>query len=145
MSGGFTCPHCEEKFAIRGSNCPYCGGRLPRSSGCFLKLFKLTVYFTFFLFLLFLIKNPCFENLRRKQYDSSAQSAGRSAKIAEERYYYDSPGEHFYTSDLADLLPYDPELNIDKGVTFVWSYAGDTNYTFTATHRKGRETFVFHD
>ena len=62
----------------------------------------------------------------------------RSADCLED-FWNDTQG------DLTDLLPFDPELTADKGVTFIWSYAGDTNYTFTATHIKGRKTFVFFD
>ena len=148
MDGNYYCLGCGSKIEKDQSNCPHCEGKPSRSSGC---LRAIGILFIFILVLLFLSFYPCFQSLRRMAYDDSAQSAGRSTKLAEEKYIQEqlnrdwpnSPG--YYTSDLTDLLPFDPELTADKGVTFIWSYAGDTNYTFTATHIKGRKTFVFFD
>jgi type IV pilus assembly protein PilA len=104
--------------------------------------------------ILALIAIPNFQNLRKKAYDASALSAGRSAKLAAEIYYQDHQSDGFgYSSSLADLLVHDRNLTDDESVTFIWSYAGDTNFTFTTSHSRGTsssdsggpKTFVFHD
>ena len=81
---------------------------------------------------------------REHAWDASALSAGRSAKLAEETYFQAHRADNFaYTRSVADLVVHDRNLNDDRGVTFLWSYAGQSNYTFTTTHRKGTHTFVY--
>jgi hypothetical protein len=48
-----------------------------------------------------------------------------------------------YTDRLKDLLPADPHLRPDPDVTFEFGYAGDTQFTFTASHPKACEPKVF--
>lgn len=96
--------------------------------------------------ILALIAIPNFQNLRQKAYDASALTSGRSGKLTEEIYYQEHQDEDFhYTSILAHLLVHDRNLTDDAGVTFVWSYAGNTNFTFTSSHNKGSKSFIFHD
>jgi len=72
-------------------------------------------------------------------YDSSAQSAGRNARLAEEVYYNDHGGEISggYTCHLDDLLVYDNNLTDDPDVTFNFTACNCSGYTFTTTHRLG--------
>jgi prepilin-type N-terminal cleavage/methylation domain-containing protein len=96
--------------------------------------------------ILALIAIPNFQKLREKAYDASAQSSGRSTKLAEEIYYQEHQENNYeYTSALRDLLVHDKNLTDDRNVTFIWGYAGDTNYTFTTSHAKGSRTFTFTD
>ena len=77
---------------------------------------------------------------RARMYNSSALSAGRSTKLAEGIYYQEHES---YTSAVADLLVHDRNLTDDRGVTFIWSYVGQSNFTFTTTHMRGKKTFVY--
>ncbi|MBZ0273283.1 prepilin-type N-terminal cleavage/methylation domain-containing protein [bacterium] len=97
--------------------------------------------------ILALIAIPNFIELRAKAYDSSAQSAGRNAKLAEEVYYNDHGGDISggYSSDLADLLVYDRNLTDDAAVTFVFSHASSSRYTFTTKHNNGKTTYTWTD
>lgn len=96
--------------------------------------------------ILALIAIPNFQNLRQKAYDASALSAGRSAKLAQEIYYQDHQDLYYhYTSDLTDLLKHDRNLTDDGGVTFIFGYKGDTNFTFTTQHANGGKTFIYKD
>ena len=102
--------------------------------------------------ILALIAIPNFQNLRKKAYDASALSSGRSAKLAEEIYYQEHEDEvgGGYTSNLTYLLEHDRNLTDDPNVTFSFTYADGTNFTFTTTHANGTtdpnpKTFIFHD
>ena len=96
--------------------------------------------------ILALIAIPNFQSLRQKAYDASAETGGRSARLAEEIYYQEHQDLNFkYTSLIAHLLAHEKNITDDRAVTFIFSFAGDTNYTFTSTHAKGKKTFVFND
>ena len=96
--------------------------------------------------ILALIAIPNFQNLRQKAYDASSLTSGRSAKLSEEIYHQEHEDDDFhYTSVLAHLLVHDQNLTDDPGVTFIWSYAGSTNFTYTTSHNKGSKTFIFAD
>jgi prepilin-type N-terminal cleavage/methylation domain-containing protein len=93
-----------------------------------------------------LIAIPNYQNMRSKAHDASATSAGRVAKLAEELYYQEHHNDGFtYTSHLAHLTQIDRNLDDDAGVTFVWSYAGVSNFTFTTSHQRGTRTFIYTD
>ena len=95
--------------------------------------------------ILALIAIPNFQKLREKAYDASALSAGRSAKLAEAIYYQDHATDNYnYTSLIAHLLQHDKNLTDDHSVTFIFSYTGSTNFTFTTTHAKGAKTFLYY-
>lgn len=96
--------------------------------------------------ILALIAIPNFQSLRQKAWDTSALSAGRNAKMAQEIYFQAHQNEFFdYTSSLADLVIHDRNLADDTGVTFIFNYNGDTNYTFTTMHVHGYRSFIYHD
>jgi prepilin-type N-terminal cleavage/methylation domain-containing protein len=96
--------------------------------------------------ILALIAIPNFQALRAKAYDAGATSSGRVAKLAEELYYQAHHDDGFtYTSHLAHLMEIDRNLNGEVGVTFLWSYAGISNFTFTTSHVRGTRTFVYTD
>ena len=81
----------------------------------------------------------------RHSWEASALSAGRSAKLAEALYYQEHAADNYsYTSLLSHLLVHDRNLTDDRGVTFLWSYAGHTNFTFTTSHVKGVKTFLYY-
>ena len=96
--------------------------------------------------ILALIAVPNFQKLRQKAYDASALSAGGGVKIAEEIYFQEHAQDAvatYYTSTIRDLLAHDRNLTDDHGVTFVFSYVGSTNFTFTTSHTRGMKTFIF--
>ena len=90
---------------------------------------------------------PNFVQYRMKAYDASTRSAGRSAKLAEESYYYDkNVSGGTYSDDLSELLKIDPRLTEDPEVTFVFSHAGQDSFTFYTTHAQGSgEKFTYTD
>ena len=94
--------------------------------------------------ILALIAIPNFQKMRERAFDASALSSGREAKLAEEIYYQEHAVDNYnYTSLIGHLLAHDRNLTDDRGVTFIFSYAGSTNYTFTTTHFKGQKTFLY--
>jgi len=97
--------------------------------------------------ILALIAIPNFVQLRAKAYNSSAQSAGYNARIAEEVYFQNSGGDNGgkYASTLAGLLAWDKNLTDDPSVTFNFGTCGASGYTFTTTHAKGDTNYVITD
>ena len=76
-------------------------------------------------------------------YDASAKSAGRMAKLAEEVYYNTHAT---YTSNLDALLAIDRNLTDDTNVTFIFDHASDRGFTLHTEHASGSgSTFVYHD
>ena len=101
--------------------------------------------------ILALIAIPNFQTLRSKAYDASAQSAGRSAKLAMEIYYQDHQTDSYNYPSTATALnmltSYDRNLNDDTNITFTFTYGSKTNYTFTTSNGKSSsaKTFEFND
>lgn len=80
-----------------------------------------------------------------KDYNTSAQSAGRNAKIAEEVFYVGNLDFQKYTDQLAELLIWDKNLTDDPGVTFIFGTCTASGYTFTTSHVKGDKPYEFTD
>ena len=97
--------------------------------------------------ILALIAIPNFVQLRAKAYNASAQSAGYNAKIAQELFYQDRGGDNTgnYSTKLSELLLWDRNLTDDPEVTFTFTSASDSGYTYTTTHDKGDTTIGFSD
>ncbi len=80
-------------------------------------------------------------------YNSSAYSAGRNARLAEELYYQNSGGGNggCYCDNLAGLLVWDRNLTDDPEVTFVFGPCNSSGYTFMTRHHRGDEVHLMHD
>jgi len=103
---------------------------------------------TFFYFIIVvLIAIPNFIQLRGRAYDAAAQSAGFSAKIAQELHFQESGGENggSYTDQLSDLLKWDKNLTDDSSVTFIFGDCNSEGYTFTTRHANGVTDKIFTD
>ena len=98
--------------------------------------------------ILALIAIPNFMDLRARAYDSSAISAGRNAKLAEEVYYQNSGGDQGsgYTNKLTSLLDVDPNLADDGEVDWEFGTCNFSGYTYTTWHPKANgRTHVWTD
>jgi prepilin-type N-terminal cleavage/methylation domain-containing protein len=95
--------------------------------------------------ILALIAIPNFLTLRQRAYNASAQSAGRNARLSEEVYYQNTGGDvdGGYTNSLITLLLYDKNLTDDPLVTFAFTSATVSSYTYTTRHKKGSSTFTW--
>jgi hypothetical protein len=90
---------------------------------------------------------PNFISHRGQAYDSSARSAGRNAKLAEEVWYSDQMGAFpSYTGELDDLLTVDRNLTDDPDVTFTFYFANQTGFTLSTSSFAGTGfEFTYHD
>lgn len=97
--------------------------------------------------ILALIAIPNFVQLRVRAYNASAQSSGYNAKVAQELYYQNthSGAGGTYASSLASLLELDKNLTDDAYVTFSFTNATTSGYTFSTRHNSGDTWFSFND
>jgi type IV pilus assembly protein PilA len=93
--------------------------------------------------ILALIAIPNFIRLRKRAYNSSAESAGRNTKTAEEVYYQD---HDMYSNSLAELVRVDRNLGDDPQVTFTFYSAPSVEgYTYTTSHYRGDTSYQWAD
>ena len=96
--------------------------------------------------ILALIAIPSFTVARYKAYNATAESAGKSAKLCEDVYFQEHQDSNYpYTSRLSDLLVHDRNVTGDGGVTFIFTYTGDTNFTFSTSHVRGDKKYLYSD
>ena len=97
--------------------------------------------------ILALIAIPSYQNMRARAYDATSITVGRTAKMAQEVYYqiHEEIAGVGYADALPELLKYDRNLTDTQEVTFLFGYAGVTNFTFTTSHVKGTRSFIYHD
>jgi prepilin-type N-terminal cleavage/methylation domain-containing protein len=97
--------------------------------------------------ILALIAIPNFVQLRVRAYNASAQSSGYNAKVAQELYYQNAHtgAGGAYASSLAALLEWDKNLTDDPNVTFVFTAATASGYTFSTKHTSGDTFYPFTD
>ena len=92
--------------------------------------------------ILALIAIPNFINLRKRAFNSSAESAGRNAKTAQEVYYQDHDG---YVNDLVRLVGVDRNLGDDTQITFTFLGSDLEGYTYVTSHFRGDQSYRWTD
>jgi len=90
--------------------------------------------------ILALIGMPSYVKLRYKAYNSSALSAGSTARLTMEVAYTQ---DEKYPPNLEELLKYQGSPNDDPGVTFLFGPVNNSGYTFTTMHINGNESYVW--
>lgn len=92
--------------------------------------------------ILALIAIPNFIELRKRAFNSSAESAGRNAKTAQEIYFQD---KSTYANSVEGLLAFDRNLTDDKQVTFTFRGADMEGFTYTTSHYRGDKSYTWVD
>ncbi len=151
------CPHCNEKIDVseiapgEHAVCPKCGGELDKQINSSIgqqtsKPISSWILIPGIIIFFALITIPYLLYLRSQAYKQCAKSAGRKAKLAEERWWNDSDGYSDYSNQLSDLLSFDKSLTDDPEVTFVFGDCDTSGYTYTTEHVRGHgTTFLFTD
>ena len=92
--------------------------------------------------ILALIAIPNFIELRKRAFNSSAESAGRNAKTSQEIYFQDYS---MYGNSLGAVLKYDQNLTDDAQVTFSFRGADMEGFTYVTSHYRGDDSYTWID
>ena len=82
---------------------------------------------------------PQFSAYRTRSYNSASTSDLKNATTAQEAYFVD---EQMYSAAVAQLQGATYGLFISRGVTLSVASAGTTQYTMTAIHSSGDQTYT---